>query len=148
MNVRLCPRVENSQSCFCGIDIWIFPRLHANFHICCSFGCFFYWLPNGFWWVGHCQWWDTAQCLPLPLSGWGTVVTDLATTKYQSDKDKCVMLMPIPILILSTEASASVYLSNGIIMTDAREASLAPTYTLSKSRKMVTLKQLSAERLR
>lgn len=72
-------------------------------------------------------------------------MTDLATTKYQSDKDKCVMLMPIPILILSTEASTSVYLSNGIIMTDAREASLAPTYTLSKSRKMVTLKQLSAE---
>lgn len=61
--------------------------------------------------------------LPLPLPGWGTLVTDLATAKYQTDKDKCVMLMSIPILILSAEGSSSVYLSNGIIMTDASEAS-------------------------
>lgn len=46
-------------------------------------------------------------------------MTDLATAKYQIDKDKCVMLMPIPILILCTEGSAVVYLFNGIIMTDA-----------------------------
>lgn len=69
-------------------------------------------------------------------------MTDLATAKYQSDKDKCVMLMPIPILILGTEGRASVYLFNGIIMTDAREASLAATYTLCKCRKIATLKAL------
>lgn len=67
-------------------------------------------------------------------------MTDLATAKYQSDKDKCVMLMPIPILILGTEGRASVYLSNRIIMTDAKEASLAATYSLCKSRKIVNLK--------
>lgn len=66
-------------------------------------------------------------------------MTDLATAKHQTDKDKCVMLMPILILILSTEGSASVYLSNGIIMTDAREASLAAIYTGCKYRKNVDL---------
>lgn len=67
-------------------------------------------------------------------------MTDLATAKYQSDRDKCVMLMPIPILILGSEGRASVYLFNGIIMTDAKEASLAAS--LYKSRKIVTLKQV------
>lgn len=53
-------------------------------------------------------------------------MTDLATVKYQSDKDKCVMLMPILIPILSTEGRASVYLSNGIIMTDEGKQVLLP----------------------
>lgn len=66
-------------------------------------------------------------------------MTDLATAKHQTDKDKCVMLMPIPILILSTEGSASVYLSNGIIMTDAKEAILAATYTVGKYREIADL---------